>query len=98
MELFILIQAFNDWEHNSYKIRLNEKRKQILDIPPASRSLHAYSATLAHKVRIFEEAFVFFGKVGNVSVNVGEPFILPQLPLLGFCTPAFWPYPVREGV
>jgi len=42
--------AFNDWEHNSYKIRLNEKRKQILDIPPASRSLQAYSATLAHKV------------------------------------------------
>ena len=45
------LQAFNDWEHNSYKIRLNEKRKQILDIPPACRSLQAYSATLAHKVK-----------------------------------------------
>ena len=53
-----MLQAFNDWEHNSYKIRLNEKRKQILDIPPASRSLRAYSATLAHKVRTYERDFI----------------------------------------
>ena len=44
------MQAFNDWDHNSYKIRLNEKKKQILDIPAEFRSVRSYSASLAHKV------------------------------------------------
>ncbi|TRY68614.1 hypothetical protein TCAL_03221 [Tigriopus californicus] len=42
--------AFNDWDYNSYKIRLNEKKKQILDIPPEHRSTQNYCASLAHKV------------------------------------------------
>jgi hypothetical protein len=31
------LQAYNDWENNSYKIRLSEKKKQILDIPVESQ-------------------------------------------------------------
>ncbi len=42
--------AFNDWDHNSYKIRLNERRKQILDIPAEDRDVRKYRATLAHKI------------------------------------------------
>ena len=45
-----LFQAFNDWENNSYKIRLSEKKKQILDIPVESQVLENYCATLAHKI------------------------------------------------
>ena len=44
------MQAFNDWENNSYKIRLSEKKKQILDIPVESQVLENYCATLAHKI------------------------------------------------